>query len=175
MRHCDRRHGQDGHEILDLPVVGHEWCNSEDDHSGDTDDGEQHGELELLEHLGHFNEEVGEFGFLGGGTPRHVDLEHVAQESLGDMQGETTQEDCEHEGPLHVLEERVQEGAFTDTVAHDCQSDVAETIENNDDGEPDLPRIDVVFIEVTVVPSDGEVVGCGHDPGGTDGIVGSDI
>jgi len=136
-RHC--RHGQDGHEIGDLPVVGHEWCDGKDDHASYAEDGEDHGELELLEHFGHFNEEVGELGFLGGGSPCHVDLEHVCKKSLGDVKRETTQEDCEHDGPFEVLVQRVQERSFADTVTHDSESHVAQTVEDNDNREPDLP------------------------------------
>ena len=95
-----RRHGQDGHEILDLPIRRDERRGGQDDHADDPDKGEKHAELELLEHLGHFDEEVGELSFLGGGAPGHVDFEHVCEKSLGDVQGETAKEDAEHKGPL---------------------------------------------------------------------------
>lgn len=78
----DSRHGENGDEILDLPVVRHERSNSKDDHTGDADNREKHGELEFLQHLGDFDEEVGEFGFLCCGSPSHVNLEHVAKQSL---------------------------------------------------------------------------------------------
>jgi len=77
MTGSDRCHGENGDEICDLPIVGNERCYCEDDHSGDADEGERHREFELLQHLGNFNEEVTELGFLGSGTPCHVNLEHV--------------------------------------------------------------------------------------------------
>lgn len=102
MTRRDGRHGQDGDEITNLPVRWDEVCRGEEDHADDADQGEEHAELELLEHLGHLDEEVGEFGFLGRRPPRHVDLEHVGQERLRDVQGQAAQEDTQHEGPFEV-------------------------------------------------------------------------
>ncbi len=90
---------------------------------------------------------------------------------MGDVQGEATEEDGEHECPFEVLEDGTEERSFADSVAHYCQSDVAETVEDDDDAEPDFPGVDVVFVEVAVEPADGEVVGCCHYPGGAYGIV----
>lgn len=36
---------------------------------------------------------------------------------------------------------------------------------------PNLPRVDVVFVEVSIEPSDCKVVGCCHDPSSTDGVI----
>ena len=63
----------------------------------------------------------------------------------------------------------------TCTVPHDGQCDVAETIEDDDDAEPDLPRVDVVFVKVAIEPSDSEVIGCSHDPCRTNGVVSADV
>lgn len=60
-------------------------------------------------------------------------------------------------------------------VTHDCEGDVTETVEDDDDGEPDFPRVDVVFVQVAIEPSDGEVIGGGQDPGGADGVVSADV
>ena len=76
----DGGHGQYRDEILDHPIGRNDLGRSgEEDHTGNAEDGEEHAELELLEHLGDLNEEVGELGLLGGGTPRHVDFEHVGE------------------------------------------------------------------------------------------------
>ena len=99
----DGRHRQDSHEIFDLPVRRDERAASEDDHAGDTEQGEGHAELELLEHFGHFDEEIGELGFFGGGTPGHVDFEHVGEERGRDMEREPAEEDSEHENPFEVF------------------------------------------------------------------------
>ena len=69
MTEGDCCHGENGNEIRDLPVVWHEGCDSEDDHAGNTDDREEHRELESFQHLGHFNEEVGELDFLRRSAP----------------------------------------------------------------------------------------------------------
>lgn len=134
--HC---HGQDGDEISDFPVVGDERADSKNDHTSNAEDTEGDRVLEALEDPGNFNEEVGELGFLGGGTPLHVVLEHVSEESGGDVQRKTTEECSHHQDPLDVLEERGEETLVTDTVAHDGERQVTKTSENNDDGEPDLP------------------------------------
>ncbi len=73
----DSRHGQDSDEVFNLPVRRDERARGENNHAGDTDEGEGHAELELLEHFRDFDEEVGEFGFFGRGAPGHVDFEHV--------------------------------------------------------------------------------------------------
>ena len=102
MARCYRGHGQDGDEILDLPIGRNEGTGGEDDHADYAQDGKGHAELEALEDLGHFDEEVGEFHFFRGRTPGHVDFEHVGEESLRHVEGETAEEDTEHEGPFEV-------------------------------------------------------------------------
>ena len=102
MTRRNRRHGQDCHEILDLPIRRDEAARREQDHPNDAHAREEHAEFEFLEHFGNFDEEVGEFGFFGGSAPCHVDFEHVGQEGLGDVEGEASQEDAEHEGPFEV-------------------------------------------------------------------------
>ena len=99
------RQGEDSHEILDLPVVWYEGCCGEHDHAHDAEEGKGEAELELLDDFRDFDKEVGEFGFLGGGAPGHVDFEHVGEESGGDVERKTTQENGEHENPLEVLED----------------------------------------------------------------------
>lgn len=91
------------------------------------------------------------------------------------MQRETTEEDCQHDRPFEVLEECIKQAPLADSVSHDCKSNVSETVEDDNDGEPNLPRIDVVFVQVTVVPSDSEVVGSRHDPCCTDSVVGTNV
>ena len=46
----------------------------------------------LLQHLGNLDKEVGELGLLGRRAPGHVDLEHVRQQRLRDVQRQPTQE-----------------------------------------------------------------------------------
>ncbi len=68
-----------------------------------------------------------------------------------------------------------EETSFVIAVSHGGQCEVTKAVENDDDGEPHFPRIDVVFVEIAVEPSDGEVIGSRHDPGCANGIVCTDI
>jgi len=61
---ADRRHGKDGDEVVDHPVVRDEGSDGEDDHADDADNSEGNAELEVLENLGDFDEEVGVLLFL---------------------------------------------------------------------------------------------------------------
>jgi hypothetical protein len=42
-------------------------------------------------------------------------------------------------------------------------------------GLPNSPAVDIVLIEVSIVPADRDVVRCGHDPCRADGVVCSDV
>ena len=64
------------------------------------------------------------------------------------MYRDTSEEDEEHEQPLEVLAEGAEEGSFTDTIAHGCESDVAETVENDYEGDPDVPGVDVILVDI---------------------------
>ena len=69
------------------------------------------------------------------------------------MKGEATEEDCEHKCPFKILEKRIEERTFADTVSHDGKCDVTETIEDDDDTEPHLPGVNIVLFQVTVEPA----------------------
>jgi hypothetical protein len=78
-------------------------------------------------------------------------------------------------GELTILVERVEERALADTVSHDREGNVTKTIEDDDDTEPDLPGVNIVLLQVTVEPADGEIIcGC-HDPGCSNGVVSTNI
>ena len=175
MRCNDGGHGQDGDKVGDHPVVRNEVGGGEDDHHNNRNDTEGERVLEALENLGHLDKEVGELGFLSGSTPCHVNLEHVSKESLGNVERQTTKEDGKHENPLEVLEEGAEEGSVADTVTHDGERDVTETVEDNDQREPDFPRVEVVLVEVSVVPAHDKVVDGGKNPGGANGVVGTNV
>ncbi len=99
----------------------------------------------------------------------------MGQECLGDVKRQATEEDCKHECPFEVLVERIEERTLANTISHDCKGDVSETIEDDDDTEPHLPGVNIVLLQVTIEPTDGEVV-CGrHDPRCTNSIVGANV
>lgn len=117
MTRAKRRHGQDSHDIIDAPSIRDKRSLGQDDDAGDTDGRESQRVLEGLEHAGDLDPEVGGFGFFARGAPCHVNLEHVCEESLRDVQGEAAEEDGEHEEPFEVLEEGAEEGLFAYAVS----------------------------------------------------------
>ncbi len=64
------------------------------------------------------------------------------------MDRDASEEDEEAEEPLEILEEGADEAAFANSIAHHCQRDVTETVEDDDKGDPGIPRVDVVFVNV---------------------------
>ena len=133
MTNRNRCHRQDSNKICDMPAVRDEWRNGQNNHTSDTDNGKRNAKLEPLQHLRDLNKEIRELCFFRRSTPCHVDLEHVCEQSLRDMEGETTEEDSKHENPFEILEECAEEGFLADAVAHEGESDVSETVEDNDD------------------------------------------
>ena len=175
MAHAHRRQRQDSNEVGDAPAVRHERRNGQDNHGDHTEQRETHTPLEAAQHLRHLLEEVALLGLLARRAPRHVDAEHMAQQRLAHVQRQSAQKTSQHERPLQVLEQAAEPAARADTVAHRGEGDVAEAVEDDDDGEPDFPAVDVVLVEVAVEEADGEVVGDRQDPGGADGVVGADV
>ena len=99
----DGCHGKDCHKVRNHPVLWDERARRKNYHTGNADNRKDHAELELLEHFRNFDEEVRELGFFGGGTPSHVDFEHVSKKSGRHVERQTTQEDCKHENPFEIL------------------------------------------------------------------------
>jgi hypothetical protein len=129
-------HGINRHKIRNLPAVWYERAKCQNTHPNNTEQANRKTVLEPLQHARHFNKEVGEFGFLGRRAPLHVVLEHVCEKRRGHVQGETAEEDGEHEDPFEVFEERGEESVGAETVAEDGEGDVAEACEDDHDGEP---------------------------------------
>ena len=86
----------------------------------------------LLEDLGNLEEKVGLVELLGRGAPRHVDLEHVREEGLAQVQAQPAEEDDEHGQPLEVFDEGAHERVLARAVAHDGEGDVAEAGKDDD-------------------------------------------
>lgn len=104
MTGAQHSHGEDGHELRDVPAPGDKCRLGHDDHYHNHEQGQAHRPLELLGHLRHFNEEVGELDFLRRSAPRHIDFKHVAEKGLGDMKGHAAEEHNEHEAPGEVFD-----------------------------------------------------------------------
>ena len=105
------RHWNDGLQLVDVPAIRDEIPYRQDDHTGHENYAKGKAEPEPPQGPWHLDEEIGEFECLRGGAPGHVDLEHVREQGLGDVNGYATQEDKEHEKPFEVFEERRQERA----------------------------------------------------------------
>jgi len=58
----------------------------EDDHHDDPASAKRHAELEPFQDLWHLDEEGRVFTFFGSSAPAHVNLEHMAQQGLRDVQ-----------------------------------------------------------------------------------------
>jgi hypothetical protein len=84
MRADHHRHRRDRSETFDLPSVRSEVAQV--DHPADQWDHQQIHPLEALEDLGQLLEEIGVILLLSGGTPVHVDTEHMGQKSHTEME-----------------------------------------------------------------------------------------
>jgi len=105
----DRRHRQDSHEILDMPIPRHNcvWRDAQEYHASNADQCEENGEFEAFGNLGDFEEEIAGFDFFGCCAPGHIVGEHVGEQGGTDVKGEATEEDAEQEGPPEVEEDWV--------------------------------------------------------------------
>lgn len=173
----DSAHGQDGNEIGNDPIVRNPpaGIRGQDNHGKNTNQSERDAELELANHLRYLDEEIAELGLLARRTPSHVDLEHVRQQGLRDVQRQTAQKDGQHDDPLEVFQQRHNERLLSDAVPHDGQRDIAQAVEDDDDAEPHLPAVDVVLVKIPIEPADSKVIGQGHDPRRPNGVVRANV
>lgn len=88
----------------------------------------------------------------------------MAKNSLADVKRDATEKYCEEEDPFEVVNQSGQEILFIIADSENCQSEIANTVEDDNDGNVDLERIDVVVVQVAVVPSNEDVVSQRQDP-----------
>lgn len=67
------------------------------------------------------------------------------------------------------------EGHFFDTVAEDTERAITEDSEDDNDGEVDLERVEVVLVEMTVQQTSEEIIGKGEEPSGAESVVGTNV
>lgn len=103
MRGQSNSHGNDRNDAGDPPAVRGKARKI--DHAPYYWDHRGIHPLETLDNLGHFLEEVRVFFFLGGGAPRHLDLEHMRQNRNAEMERQAAEEDGHQWQPLEVLKE----------------------------------------------------------------------
>ena len=140
---------------------------SQVNHTANDQENEDVHPLERLEDLGQLLEEVGVLLLLGGGAPLHVDVEEVGQQRERDVEGDAAEEAGHQRRPLEVLDQAAEEGAFAGAVAEEGEGDVAEQVEDYDQGEQDVPAGQVALGQVFEEPADEEVVEGGEDEGGS--------
>jgi hypothetical protein len=95
-------------KFSDLPIVGYQLSNwsytSKDDHHCYHRDTPNESYLELLDDCRNLLKERGIGRFFGGGAPGHVDAKKMAEDGLGDVDGNTAKEGSQDEEPSQVLE-----------------------------------------------------------------------
>lgn len=69
----------------------------------------------------------------------------------------------------------IEKSPFANAISHDCQRDVSKKVEYNDNRKPNFPRINIVFVEITVKPSDSKIIRCRHDPRSANSVVSPNI
>jgi len=85
MARTQHRQWKNRHKLINIPTPRNKPRISHYRHPRYRQKAQCYRIFESFCHFGNFNEEVGEFDFFGGGAPRHVNAEHVAEEGLGDM------------------------------------------------------------------------------------------
>lgn len=128
-------HGNSGRETINLPSVGSEA--TQVDHATDHGNHDHEHPFEAVEDLGHLNEEVRVLLLLSGGSPVHVNGEHVRTDGHGDVERETTEEDDEEWHPSEVLQKRREQSLFAEAVSENGKSDVGHGVEDDDEREED--------------------------------------
>jgi hypothetical protein len=143
VHHHGDRPRKNTRQAIDLPAVGRKLA--EVDHAADHREHEHVHPLEAFPDLGQLRKEVGVVLFFGRGTPAHVDGEHVRANGQQDVERDAAEEDHEEWHPLEVLEEGAEERGFADTVAHDSEADVGQTVEHDEQDDEDWRRLVRVF------------------------------
>jgi hypothetical protein len=78
--------------VRDLPFQG-DHREHHSDHTPKDDERANQGDSEATEDLRYFEEEVGSFHFLLGGTPSNVVRDQMCEDSLAEMNRQATEED----------------------------------------------------------------------------------
>jgi len=175
-QHCQREYGR---EPGDLPVVRHQLAyrseTREDEHDCCGTDAEHERELEFLQDGGDFFEERGVCCFFRCCAPGHVDAAKMADDCLRHVHRHTAEENCEEKEPLEVPEEAGEHAFIFCAVADDSQTDGTKGLEDDDDTKVNLEGVDVVLVQVAVVPPNEEVVCDRERPGGAERKVRADV
>jgi hypothetical protein len=136
MTRPNNAHRKDCREIRNPPSKRNKLPKRKDRHTRNRHATNRKAVFKPLKHARHFDEEVAEFCFLGGGAPLHVVLEHVCEQRGGYVQRQAAEEDGEHEYPFEVFEQGGEECVCAEAVAEDGEGNVAEASEDYYEGEP---------------------------------------
>lgn len=91
------------------------------------------------------------------------------------MEGEAAEEDGHHRCPVEVLPKGTEKGLLTRAVAEDGERDVADEVEDDDQGHEDFPGRHVKVIDAVDEPADEDVVHQAEGEAGANGEVRADV
>ena len=98
----------DHDEFRNLPVVRHQFADrthaGKYDHHGNHDNTPDKRHLELSDNGRNLLEKRGIGRLLGGGAPGHVDAKEMAEDGLGDVDGNAAEEGGQNKEPFEALE-----------------------------------------------------------------------
>ncbi|TEY70290.1 hypothetical protein BOTCAL_0107g00030 [Botryotinia calthae] len=103
MTHNHRTQREDSNKSIDYPIPRH--GDRAHNHAGGHENAEDESVFKALEQTRDFFKESYVFDFFGGGAPGHVDFEEMTEQRLGDVHGESTEEDGHQEEPFEVFED----------------------------------------------------------------------
>ena len=101
----NRRHWQDGHEVLHTPIERDDAPKSgaEHNHHDDAQEAESNAVFERLENSWYLLPESCFVYLLCRTAPGHVVAKHVGEQGRRHVEAESTKEDGEHQCPFKVL------------------------------------------------------------------------
>lgn len=74
------------------------------------------------------------------------------------MEGDASKENGEHRHPLEILHQGCDQTLLAKTIPQDRETNIPQSREHNEEGNEDLPGIDVELVDIAVVPANKEVV-----------------
>jgi len=159
--------------LLNSPFGRYE-VGGENDDSDDTQGRDDQREPEALEDLGDFHPEVGTLDFLLRRTPSDIEREKVGKDGLGDVDGQSTEEDEEERNPSKVLEESTQEVPKPEAVLQEGECNVTSGREHNHAGKPDFETMEIPSFDIDREPEQ-EVVEQGQGCTSSNTIIGEHV
>lgn len=100
---------------------------------------------------------------LGCRRPFDVDGKGMAQKSLGTVDADTAEEENEEGKPFAGFENSRPERLFLETVTSHAAGNRGDTIEDDQEGNPDAPRWSVELVKIVEEETNEDVVDEGEE------------